>query len=229
MTIAFVSFIPILFVSIFISLPIVFKNLHIKNFFSFFLYGSLLYLVIHIVPNKKKDYFLSFIYILAHEVSHALAGLIRGNKVKRIKLTPNEGYVSFIKKTDRFTAIFPYIFPFYNIFTCFIFFIKYIFSKHLSYPIFIFLQGFFLTFHIIHTILLLPTPQDDFRRFYSFLISILFIVSVNIFIAVIIVSLVNMDTKTIYMFVKSVFNNVIFIIVNVFKILYQAIALVMKK
>jgi len=181
----------------------------------FFFSGFVAYFLIHF--NKSTSRFINYIYVFSHEITHTIFAIFSGNRVKKIKISSRNGYVSFEGKTNIVTAISPYIFPFYNIITAIIYLIarKY-YSGDIS-NIFILAQGFFLSFHIINTIDAISLNQKDFKegggRFLSTVIIILFNL---IFTAIIINVIVSKNNEIIYSFIKSCLNYYVMIIKNIF-------------
>ncbi len=183
---------------------------NIKSSF-FFLSGFLIYFVLHFkkIFSQKTNY----AYVLAHELTHAIFGIVSGNKVKKINVTNRNGYVSFKGKVNIITAISPYIFPFYNLILAGLYLLFLYFKKDGFFGPFLFLQGFFLSFHIINTIDAISFNQKDFKesggRFAS---SVIIILSNIIVTAAIIEVLISPNKQNIFLFIKNCFEYYVLII-----------------
>ncbi len=185
---------------------------NIKNSF-FFLFGFIFYIIIHLQKNKPK--ILNYIYIFAHELTHALVGILTGNRVRKIKINSKYGYVSFENKVNKITAIAPYIIPFYN----FVIAILYLFfyKTNTSLHVFLLFNGFFLSFHILNTIDSITINQRDFKESGGRFIATILIILLNIFLtAVIIQLLISEEKKNIEVFIKNCITYYILILDKVF-------------
>ncbi|MEF3279966.1 MAG: M50 family metallopeptidase [Elusimicrobiota bacterium] len=142
--------------------------------------GFIIYLLAHFSMKRKK--IISYLYVLSHEFSHAIFGFLSGNRIKKISVKPNKGYVIFSAKSNVITAISPYIFPLYNA----IFFLFYIFvNKGIEgkyFGIFLFFQGFLISFHILNTIEVISLNQKDFKETGGRISSIVLITLFNLII-----------------------------------------------
>lgn len=105
-------------------------------------------------------------YIFAHEITHAIFGLFLGNKIKKISIKKNSGYVLFGQRTGFMVAMAPYIFPFYAMLIAFVYFsLSFIFDMAKFRNYFLLTEGFFLSFHILKTISIMTTSvQSDFKQ-----------------------------------------------------------------
>lgn len=181
--------------------------------------GFVIYIPIHF--NKKINKIIGYLYVISHELTHALFAIITGNAIKKIHISSKNGYVSFKDKPTKITAIAPYIFPFYN----FIFAISYIIitaiSKKKIFYFFLVTQSFFLSFHIFNTIEAISINQKDFKMIAPRLISVIIIILINLFILSIVLLLFSPSAKTnIAIFIKYCINNY-FIIMKKIYILTQ--------
>lgn len=174
---------------------------------------------------------LSYIYVLSHELTHLIFGVFSGNKVKKIMVKPSKGYVSFKENPNPITAISPYIFPLYNVIIFLLYIIISHFIKKDFFTIFLTLQGFFLSFHIINTIDVISLNQSDFKKTGGRVISILIIILSNIVITALIINfLISNDKKMIYQFIKSCMVYYILIIKKVYLLivyLYEKLKMVL--
>lgn len=142
----------------------------------YFLLGIVAYLIVHTVFFKP-----TYIYILGHELMHALATWISGGKVSSFKVSSQGGKVT-TNKSNIFIALAPYFFPLYTIVVALIFFgMRFIAEASLPYSVFFFLVGFTFSFHIILTIDFLKIKQTDFLHSgYLFSVCLIYIVNIVI-------------------------------------------------
>ncbi len=217
---------PPLFFALLISYSSLIRILITKDNFSFFLAGILTYLFFHTVYRKSQN--LSKIYILLHELSHAIAGVLKGNRIKKIKISKNYGYVSFSKKPDKLTTIFPYIFPILNIIFAVVYVgINIIFNLSL-YKFFLFIQASALMFHILNTFEISLTSQSDFKKFGGRFLSLIIISVLNAFIVALIIITLFPDSTIIKEFILNTVENYIKIILSALKIIVKLLLFVLK-
>lgn len=148
-----------------------------------FLLGGLSYSIVHLLFFK-----LDFLYVLAHELTHAAATIFSGGKVKGIKVSGNEGSVK-TTSPNFFVVLSPYIIPGYTVFIGVLYFLMSFFIDVTRYSgIFIFLVGFTLMFHLSYTAQSIRNKQSDLIRT-GYLFSISFIYITNLIIVFFIVSI----------------------------------------
>ncbi|MFA5688249.1 MAG: hypothetical protein WC959_03770 [Kiritimatiellales bacterium] len=112
-------------------------------------------------------------YVLGHELSHALWGVIFGAKVGRMKVGKNGGHV-MLSKTNFIISLAPYFFPFYTFIVIALWALAGLFVDLNAYRIW-WLGAVGLTwgFHLVYTIYMLSQPQPDVKehgRFFSYII-----------------------------------------------------------
>ena len=113
----------------------------------YFLLGAGAYLVLHLVFWRPV-----YLYILGHELIHAISTWICGGKVKSIKVT-SKGGTLWTTKSNFFISLSPYFFPIYTVLLSLLYFIISLFHNIDHYiPFFIASIGFSLAFHIVLTI-----------------------------------------------------------------------------
>ncbi|MEA3307669.1 MAG: M50 family metallopeptidase [Elusimicrobiota bacterium] len=139
-----------------------------------FTIGFILYIPFHYY-NKHSSY----LYVLAHELTHAVAAILNGIRLKKISVGKNNGYVT-LSRDNHFISLAPYFIPFYAIIISMIYFIIGGFTDLSKYRIiFVTLIGFFTSFHIVNAIEItfFGPLQSDLKkaggRVYSFSIIIL--------------------------------------------------------
>ena len=143
----------------------------------FFLIGLTLCLsIFYFIPKPFK------IYVLGHELTHALWAIIMGKKVLNIKVSKKGGHVE-ISKSNFWISLSPYFFPFYTFVCILISLVIYYFFKNLFYEkIFYLFIGLTWMFHFLFTVEALKTKQSDitehgkiFSYFIIYFMNILFI------------------------------------------------------
>ena len=146
-----------------------------KSVLSFVL-GAGIYAVIH-----YTWYDFSRIYVFMHEMTHALAALCCGSRVKDVSVGRESGYVK-MDKTNVFIVLAPYCVPGYVLITVFVYMIGDLFVDLTPYrQIFLFLMGFFTSFHFIQTFkTLFEADQPDLKLAGGKVFSVVMIVSANL-------------------------------------------------
>jgi hypothetical protein len=142
----------------------------------YFILGAITYLLVHAVIFKP-----SYLYILSHEVMHAIAALLSGGRVKSIKVSSRGGSVS-TTKSNILIALSPYFFPLYTIIVVLLWLLlEYFLKTGPDYSIFLFMTGFTLAFHIVLTIDFLKIRQTDLLHAgYLFSICLIYIINLMI-------------------------------------------------
>lgn len=212
---------PFLFATIWALPTIFFSALKSKNFF-YLISGVLLQIIIHFKWRSRTE----FLYVLSHELSHALSGILQGIKVKKIQIKKKSGYVVFKGKTNLITELAPYFFPFYAVLLAGVYFLISLFYKIQDYKnLFFFLEGFFISFHILNTIEIMAGPlQSDFKKAGGKFFSYIFVILLNIFVVLIIFKLLFPNLVEISLFIKESLNNfksIISKLVFLFKLVFN--------
>ena len=100
-------------------------------------------------------------YVWAHELTHALWGVLFGARIHSIRVKPTGGAVS-LSKTNIWIALSPYFFPFYTMVVLLLRWIISIWIPMEPYDrIWLFLVGFTWGFHFTFTIQTLLIRQPD--------------------------------------------------------------------
>jgi len=148
-----------------------------------FILGALAYSILHLLFFK-----LNFLYVLCHELTHAIATFFSGGKVKDFKISGKEG--SVITTTPNFfVTLAPYIVPGYTVFIALLYFLLSFFVDVGRYSgIFVFIIGFTLMFHLAYTAEGIREKQSDLIKA-GYLFSISFIYITNFLITFSIISL----------------------------------------
>ena len=102
-----------------------------------------------------------WLYVLGHELTHAIWSLPFGGKLRKIKVTSGGGHV-LTTKSNFLISLAPYFFPFYVVLAIIIFAVGNIFWDWSPYvSIFYFFIGFAYAFHITLTLKILKIEQPD--------------------------------------------------------------------
>jgi hypothetical protein len=118
-------------------------------------------------------------YVLAHELTHALCGMLMGARVKRMKVSEAGGSVT-LSKTNFLITLAPYIFPFYAILVALLYLVLGWFYPAVKTYEWLWFSaiGFTWGFHLTFTASTLMGEQSDIRMYGAF-ISYVFILLMN--------------------------------------------------
>jgi len=146
--------------------------------------GAAVYLMIERWLHKPV-----WFYVLGHELTHALSGLLSGAKILSLKAGSKGGEVR-LSKTNAFIALSPYIFPFYAILTLAAYSLirNWWVHPHLTHG-FQFLLGFTMAFHGSLTWGAIHRSQPDLRVLGLFLSGVLIAMGNLLILGVLVVSL----------------------------------------
>jgi len=132
-------------------------------------------------------------YVLGHELTHALWGLLFGARPSDVRVSENGGSVRLTKSNVLITLA-PYFFPFYTFLVIVVALITYAFLRPLPYlPLWLFAIGFTWAFHVLFTLETLSQRQPDVKL-YGRLFSWAIILIVNL--ALVLVWLATMTPFT---------------------------------
>ncbi len=168
----------------------------------FFFAGAIIYFLIHFFLFN-----FSRLYIFAHELMHALAGWMSGGNVKNISINRNSGYVT-LDKVNSFVMLTPYVIPVYSLLITLIYFI-FSLKADISYfqPYFFGFIGFFLAFHLAHTLKsLFETKQSDLEKAGGIFFSLVMIIIFNCFFFILIMKMIFPENVQIISSIKSTFS-----------------------
>lgn len=139
-----------------------------------FIVGALAYSILHLLFFR-----LNFLYVLGHELTHAIATIFSGGKVKGIKISSKGGSVQ-TTIPNFFVVLAPYLIPGYTVFITALYFLLSFFVNVSRYSnLFIFLIGFTLMFHLTYTSESIKNKQSDLMKT-GYLFSISFIYIINL-------------------------------------------------
>jgi len=118
------------------------------------------------------------VYVLGHELTHALWGLFFGAIPSNVRVSENGGSVR-LTKSNVIITLAPYFFPFYTFVVIVAALITYAFLRPLPcLPLWMFLIGFTWAFHVLFTLETLTRTQPDVKL-YGRIFSWTFIFLVN--------------------------------------------------
>lgn len=120
-------------------------------------------------------------YVLGHELTHALWGLLFGAVPSKVRVGATGGSV-MLSKTNLLITLAPYFFPFYTFVVIVVALVTYAFVRPLPcLPLWMFLVGVTWSFHVLFTLETLTQRQPDvtaYGRLFSW--AVIFIVNVAI-------------------------------------------------
>jgi hypothetical protein len=132
-------------------------------------------------------------YVLGHELTHALWGLLFGARPSDVRVSASGGSVR-LTKSNMLITLAPYFFPFYTFLVIIVALVTYAFFRPLPYlPLWLFLIGFTWSFHVLFTLETLGQRQPDVKL-YGRIFSWTFIFIVNV--AIVLVWLATMMPLT---------------------------------
>jgi len=118
-------------------------------------------------------------YVFGHELSHAIAGLLSGAKIKKFKVGEESGSIT-LTKDNLWITLAPYMFPIYTIFITAVYYGLSLFTDNKPfYGYFLFLAGFSIAFHIALTLYIIGIEQPDLKVYGKFF-SYVLILAVNV-------------------------------------------------
>jgi len=118
--------------------------------------GAACWVVIFLMLPKPM-----WIYVLGHELTHALWVWLFGGQVKKMKVTSKGGHVH-ISKTNFVIALAPYFFPLYAVIVIAVFAIGHLIWNWHGYLVYFYLVvGAAYAFHVSLTFHVLQTQQSD--------------------------------------------------------------------
>lgn len=104
-------------------------------------------------------------YVLGHELTHAMWGLMFGARPSDVRVSESGGSVR-LTKSNLLITLAPYFFPFYTFIVIVVALITYAFIRPLPYlPLWLFLIGFTWAFHVLFTLETLTQRQPDVKLY----------------------------------------------------------------
>lgn len=136
--------------------------------------GFLLWLFFYLVlPSPVRA------YVLAHELTHALWGLLQGRRVSQLRVSAKGGSVR-IEKPNTLITLAPYFFPLYTLLVVLAYGIASLFTDLAFWrPVWLGAVGFTWGFHLTFTVDALLEHQSDIQKV-GYLFSYTFIFLLNV-------------------------------------------------
>lgn len=104
-------------------------------------------------------------YVLGHELTHALWGLVFGAVPSDVRVSANGGSVR-LTKSNLLITLAPYFFPFYTFIVVLAALVTYVFFRPLPWlPLWMFMIGFTWAFHVLFTLETLSRRQPDIKLY----------------------------------------------------------------
>ena len=105
------------------------------------------------------------VYILGHELTHALWAILFGGKAKNLSIKASGGSVN-VSKSNVWITLAPYFFPFYTMILIGLFLLVKLIMGTVPYPlVWLFMLGFTWAFHFTFTLQSLLTSQPDIQEY----------------------------------------------------------------
>ena len=157
-------------------------------------------------------------YVFGHELTHALAGLLSGAKIKKFKVSANKGSVT-LTKDNIFITLSPYFFPIYPIIIILIYFcLGWFMDITKIYSWFLFFSGMALAFYYALTFYAIKVGQEDMRIYGKFF-SFVFVCFINIIMVVFVLVWIFPN----HIYVKDFFVNVFNDGINFYKYIFAGV------
>ena len=104
-------------------------------------------------------------YVLGHELTHALWGLLFGARPSDVRVSESGGSVR-LTKSNVIITLAPYFFPFYTFLVIVVALVTYAFLRPLPFlPLWMFAIGFTWAFHVLFTLETLAQRQPDVKLY----------------------------------------------------------------
>lgn len=180
-----------------------------------FIMGVLVYCGIH-----YGYYNFSRPYVFAHEMTHALAALLSGCRIKDVSVGRDSGFVK-MDRCNTFVVLAPYFVPAYVILVAAVYAITDLFVDLTPYRhIFLFLIGFFMAFHFVQTFkTLFEADQPDLKLAGGKVFSVVIITLANLAVLALVLKALFPET----VFLAQAGKNVLAGTVNVWRIIVNYI------
>lgn len=133
--------------------------------------------------SRLLQNFFLYLYVLGHELTHAVFILLSFGTIKEIHVSSEGGYV-LTNKTGLLIALSPYFVPFWSVVSLLVFLVLSYFSLISGFSVFFLIMlGFTWGFHLLWTLWMIPKDQPDLRE-NGILFSLLFVYLVNLVIII---------------------------------------------
>ncbi|MCD6050215.1 MAG: hypothetical protein K0Q55_1618 [Verrucomicrobia bacterium] len=145
-----------------------------QNFWVAFFAGVLCWIVVFLLLPRPM-----WLYVVGHEMTHAIWTWVFGGRVKKMKVTSKGGHV-IITKSNFVISLAPYFFPFYAFLLLVVFGTGHLIWDWSKYwVVFHLFLGMAYAFHVTLTIHVLQTEQSDITE-HGYLFSIVIIYLGNV-------------------------------------------------
>jgi len=135
-----------------------------------------------------------FLYVMGHELTHALAAVLQGGKADDLRVSTKGGMVK-VNRSNFIVNLAPYFFPIYTVAACIIWAI----AADRFQPALAALVGFSLAFHFALTLYSLKQHQSDISEV-GWLFAIPLIVALNLAITALVLRLLAGDAVSLQAF-----------------------------
>lgn len=194
------------------------KSYHITLFF---VIGLLVYVLVH-----KFIYNFSRPYVFAHEITHAISAMCCGYKAQNLQVGEDSGQVK-VSGTNTFVFLAPYCLPLYAVLILLGYFFWHLLSPDTAFKykdVFLFLFGFFIMFHLMHTFKTLQeTEQSDVIKAGGSVFSYAVIILSNVLIIFGLLEICFPGILPLFTLFKQVISNTLYFWQKIFSWLYNLI------
>lgn len=159
-------------------------------------------------------------YVFAHEMTHALAALLCGCRIKDVSIGHDSGYVK-MDRCNAFVVLAPYFVPAYVLAAALVYVIADLFVDVSPYrQVFLFVIGFFTAFHFIQTFkTLFEADQPDLKLAGGKVFSVVMITLANLVVLAVVLKALFPETVSLLEAGKNVLAGT----VNVWRIIVNYI------
>ena len=159
-------------------------------------------------------------YVFAHEMTHALAALLCGCRIKDVSIGHDSGYVK-MDRCNAFVVLAPYFVPAYVIAAALVYVIADLFVDVSPYrQVFLFASGFFTAFHFIQTFkTLFEADQPDLKLAGGKVFSVVMITLANLVVLAVVLKALFPETVSLLEAGKNVLAGT----VNIWRIIVNYI------
>ncbi len=159
-----------------------------------FLLGAAVYAGIH-----YRYYNFSRMYVFIHEMTHAMAAVLCGIRIKDVSIGKESGYVK-MSRTNTFVVLAPYFVPGYVVLVALLYLLISFFIDLTPYrQIVLFAVGFFMAFHFIQTFhTLWEVDQPDLKLAGGKFFSCVSIVLVNMLVLALVLKILFPQAVDLY-------------------------------
>ena len=165
--------------------------------------GVLCYCLFQVIMYKPMR-----AYVFGHELTHAIAGILSGAKIKKFKVRKNSGSV-VLNKDNIWITLSPYFIPLYSFLVVSVYLlVGYFAPLEKFYSLFLFFLGWTISFHIALTIYIVRIGQSDLRVYGNFF-SFAFIIAVNVIVFNILLAAAFPNEINLRSVISQTFQNIV--------------------